>query len=61
MTTTITTARLVERELVAEGIEDVALSEQYIDPVFEAYGDYDSFGPYATYEPELYPFELGEE
>jgi hypothetical protein len=28
--------------------------------VFEAYGDYDAFGPYATYEPESYPFDLEE-
>ena len=56
MTTTITAAQLVEHDLLVEAIEDVVQSERYVDPVFEAYGDYDAFGPYATYEPEPYPF-----
>jgi hypothetical protein len=60
MTGTITTARIEVARLVAP-IEIVVPVERYRDPVFEAYGDYDAFGPYATYEPELCPFELEQE
>jgi hypothetical protein len=61
MTETIITARIEVTRLVQPVEVVVVPAERYSDPVFEAYGDYDAFGPYATYEPELYPFELGEE
>ena len=58
---TTATAQLVEHDRPFQQTEVLASEKDYRDPVFEAYGDYYAFGPYSTYEPEYYPFELEED